>query len=231
MYKFWNFNLQRTASSIAFIKKSLHYNLVPTLAKVQDQFVNNKDKTRSEESILKSNLVAHKRNIQILSGNHEDFAEQLKQKYGAILFRMLFLKILAVSQRPNLEHLKHKNNKLWILSLKVLKNRDSHQAPVINSSSQVLDTKPLKYGLHQGFTDKNKFVKRNVAVEHEGLAASLDHYVKQSDKKAFHEYLLSRASIITKNIYTDKDDTFTSLQKLRKNKEWSYYQQIRNPSQ
>ena len=231
MYKFWNFNLQRTASSIAFIKKSLHYNLVPTLAKVQDQFVNNKDKTRSEESILKSNLVAHKRNMQILSGNHEDFAEQLKQEYGVILFRMLYLKILAVSQRPNLEHLKRKNNKLWILSLKVLKNRDSHQAPVINSSSQVLDTKPLKYGLHQGFTDKNKFVKRNAAVEHEGLAASLDHYVKQSDKKAFHEYLLSRASIITKNIYTDKDDTFTSLQKLRRNKEWSYYQQIRNPSQ
>ena len=231
MYKFWNFNLQRTASSIAFIKKSLHNNLVPTFAKVQDQFVNNKDKTRSEESILKSNLVAHKRNMQILSGNHEDFAEQLKQEYGVILFRMLYLKILAVSQRPNLEHLKRKNNKLWILSLKVLKNRDSHQAPVINSSSQVLDTKPLKYGLHQGFTDKNKFVKRNAAVEHEGLAASLDHYVKQSDKKAFHEYLLSRASIITKSIYTDKDDTFTSLQKLRRNKEWSYYQQIRNPSQ
>ena len=94
--------------------------------------------------------------MQILSGNHEDFAEQLKQEYGVILFRMLYLKILAVSQRPNLEHLKRKNNKLWILSLKVLKNRDSHQAPVISSSSQVLDTKPLKYGLHQSFTDKNK---------------------------------------------------------------------------
>ena len=120
---------------------------------------------------------------------------------------------------------------MWILSLKVLKNRDSHQAPVISSSSQVLDTKPLKYGLHQSFTDKNKFVKRSVAVELEGLAASLDHYVKPSDKEAFHEYLLSRASIITKNIYTDKDDTFTSLQKLRRNKECSYYQQIRNPSQ
>ena len=195
MYKFWNFNLQRTASSIAFIKKSLHNKLVPTFAKVQDQFVNNKDKAGSEESILKSNLVAHKRNIQTLSGNHEDFAKQLKQKYGVILFRMFYLKILPGSQRPNLEHLKRKNNKLWILSLKVLKNRYSHQAPVISSSSQVLDTKALKYGLHQSFTDKNKFVKRNVAVELEGLAASLDHYVKQSDKEAFYEYLLSRAQV------------------------------------
>ena len=91
--------------------------------------------------------------------------------------------------------------------------------PVINLSTQVLDTKPLKYGLHQLFTDKNKFVKRNVAIELETLAASLDHYVKQSNKEAFHEYLRSCRNIITKSIYADQDDTFTSLQKLRKNKD------------
>ena len=53
--------LQRTASSIAFIKKALHHNLAPTFAKAQGQFVNNKDKTRAEELMLKSNLVEHKR--------------------------------------------------------------------------------------------------------------------------------------------------------------------------
>ena len=90
--------------------------------------------------------------------------------------------------------------------------------PVINLSLQVLDTKPLKYGLHNSFSDKNKFVKRSVAVELESLAASLDHYVAQSNKEAFREYLRSCINIITKNIFTDKDDTFTSLQKLRKNK-------------
>ena len=62
--------LQRTASSIAFIKKSLHHNLLSTFAKVQGRFVNIKDKTRAEESILKSNLVEHERDIQILSRNH-----------------------------------------------------------------------------------------------------------------------------------------------------------------
>ena len=85
---------------------------MPAFTKVQDQFVNNKDKAGSKESILKSNLVAHKRNIQTLSGNNEDFAKQLKQKYGVILFRMFYLKISPGSQRPNLEHLKRKNNKL-----------------------------------------------------------------------------------------------------------------------
>ena len=83
--------------------------------------------------------------------------------------------------------------------------------PVINLLSSVLDTKPLKYGLHQSFTDKSKFVKRNVAVEFESLAASLEHYVEQYNKKAFHKYLCSCKNKITKNIYTNKDDTFTSL--------------------
>ena len=89
----------------------------------------------------------------------------------------------------------------------------------INLSSQVLDTKPIKYGLHQSFTDKNKFVKRNVAVELEALAARLDHYVQQSDEEAFHQYLRLCTNIIKKKIYPDKDDTFTSLQSLRKNKD------------
>ena len=77
----------------------------------------------------------------------------------------------------------------------------------------------VKYGLHQSFTDKNQFVKRNVALELESLAASLDHYVERSHKEAFHEYLHSCTNTITKNIYTNKDGTFTSLQKLRKNKD------------
>ena len=153
--------LQITVSSIGFIKKLLHHNLVTTFAKVEGQFINSKDKTRVEESIFKSNLVEHKRNIQILSKNHENFVEQLKHRYGVILFRMLYLNILAVLRKSDLEQLKRKNNKLRILSLKVFKNRDSYQVPVINLSYQVLDTKPLKYGLHHSFTDKNKFVKRN----------------------------------------------------------------------
>ena len=36
----------------------------------------------------------------------------------------------------------------------------------------------------------------------------MDHYVKQSDKEAFHEYLRSCTNITTENIYTDKDDTW-----------------------
>ena len=68
----------------------LHHNLVTKFAKVQSQFVNNKDKARSEESVLNSNLVEYKKNIQNLSRNHENVAEQLKHKYGVIVFRTLY---------------------------------------------------------------------------------------------------------------------------------------------
>ena len=129
------------------------------------------------------------------------------------MFRTLYRNILAVLRRPNLEQLKGKNNKLRILSFKVLKKRDFYQVPVIHLSSQVLDTDPLNYGLYQSFTDKNKF-SREILFELESLAASLDHYVEQSNKEAFHEYLSSCTNIITKNICTDKDGTFTSLKKL-----------------
>ena len=67
---------------------------------------------------------------------------------------MIYINILAVLQRSDLDQLKRKNNKLRILSIKVLKNRDSYQVLVINLSPQVLNTKRLKCGLHQSFTDK-----------------------------------------------------------------------------
>ena len=90
---------------------------------------------------------------------------------------------------------------------------------IINLTSQVLDTKPLKYGLHQSFTDKNKSVMRNVTLEIEALATSLNHYAEQSSKKAFREYLSPCTSVITKITYINKDDTFALLQKPRKNKD------------
>ena len=46
-------------------------------------------------------------------------------------------------------------------------------------------------------TDKNKYVKRNVAVELETLAGFLDPHVTHREKESFHEYLRSATKIIT----------------------------------
>ena len=63
----------------------------------------------------------------------------------------------------------------------------------MNLSTENINTAPLRYG----FTDKNKYVKRNVAVE----------------KESSHECLHSATNIINKNIYTYK-----SLSNLINNK-------------
>ena len=53
----------------------------------------------------------------------------------------------------------------------------------------------------------------------ESLATSLDKFVDQSLKKFFNEYLRSSTNVLVKNIYSDKDTTFKSLNNLRKNKD------------
>ena len=99
------------------------------------------------------------------------------------------------------------------------KKKNSYAVPQINLSCEDLDTKPLNYGLHHSFTDKNKYVKRNIVVQLESLATSLDKFVDQSLNESFHEYLRSSRNVLAKNIYIDKDRNFKSLDILRKNKD------------
>ena len=73
----------------------------------------------------------------------------------------------------------------------------------MNLSKENINTAPLGYGLHHSFTDKNKHVKRNVAVELETLARILDADVTPTEKESFHEYLRSATNITTKNVYSD----------------------------
>ena len=53
--------LQRTASSIAFIKQSSFHGVRLTFAKVKGQFLNERDRWKSSEIILKSQLCKDKK--------------------------------------------------------------------------------------------------------------------------------------------------------------------------
>ena len=86
----------------------------------------------------------------------------------------------------------------------------------MNLSSESLDLSSLKYGLHQSFVDKNKYVKRNVAVEMKSRAVRLDKYVDVSMKETFHGFLRSSTNIISNNIYSEKDNTVKLLSPLIK---------------
>ena len=61
-------------------------------------------------------------------------------------------------------------------------------------------------------------VKRNVAVKLETLAGVLDAHITHTEKESFHEYLRSTTNIITKNVYSDVDNTSKSLSNLTNNK-------------
>ena len=89
----------------------------------------------------------------------------------------------------------------------------------MNLSTENINTAPLRYGLHHSFTDKNKYFKRNVAIELETLARILDAHVTHTEKESFHEYLRSATNIIPKNVYTDVDNTYKPLSNLINNKD------------
>ena len=77
----------------------------------------------------------------------------------------------------------------------------------MNLSTENINTALLRYGFHNSFMGKNKYVKRNVAVELVTLARFLDPHVTQIEQESFHEYLRSATNIFTKYVYSDADTT------------------------
>ena len=151
--------------------------------------------------------------MQYLLNCHEHLSNAIFQEVGSLLYKNIKRNILLKLHSNNLQQLQYKKKKLHklISSKKSSKKKDSYTVPVINLSSEDFDTKPLKYGLDHSFTDKKRYVKRNIAVELESLATSLDKFVDHSLKELFHEYLRSSANILIKYIYGGKDTTFKSL--------------------
>ena len=52
---------------------------------------------------------------------------------------------------------------------------------IVNKSSEELNVRKLKYGLHHSYANKYKYIKRDIAVAFELLATILNPFVNQSD--------------------------------------------------
>ena len=126
--------------------------------------------------------------MQYLLNCHKHLSNAIFREVGSLLYKSIKRNILLTLHNNNLQQLQCKKKKLdkLISSKKSNKKKDSYTVPVINLSSEDLDTKPLTYGLQHSFTDK--YVKRNIAVELESLATSLYKFVDHSLKELFHEY-------------------------------------------
>ena len=141
-----------------------------------------------------------------------EISNKIKSNYGWTFHKLSIIDIISALCKENKLQLRCKNSKLFRL---IPRKKDSqYQVPVLNLSTENINTTPLWYRLHHSFTDKNKYVKRNVAVELETLAIVLDSHITHREKASFHEYLCSATNIITKNVYSDMDNTYKSLRNL-----------------
>ena len=57
--------LHKTASSIGFIKKALHNNVIPKLAQIKEQLVNRYVHIQAEQKLMLSHLNRHVCNLKI----------------------------------------------------------------------------------------------------------------------------------------------------------------------
>ena len=67
--------LQRTTPSIGFIKQSLFHGVIPTFAKVKGQLLIERDRWKSSEIILKSQLRKHKKILSRLIKEHGNYRQ------------------------------------------------------------------------------------------------------------------------------------------------------------
>ena len=177
--------LQRTASSIAFIKQSLFYGVIPTFAKVKGQFLNERDRWKSSEIILKSQLHKHKKLLSRLMQEHGNYRQIAS---SVLLYKLLNNFVLKTLRKENTFQLSTKMKKLCNLWPKQ-SSYNSSKVPIINLSSvQSIDISPLEHGLRQCFVDKNKYIKKDIAVELKLFAVLLIKIFHQMIRKIFMNF-------------------------------------------
>ena len=117
----------------------------------------------------------------------------------------------------NLRQLKTKKKKIY--HLKPKKQQFNYQVPIIKLSDFGIDTTCLKYGLHHSFIDKNRFIKRDLGVEFESLASSVDTFVPSESKEEFHQFLRNTTYKLSNNAYRTRDTTYYKTKFVRDNKD------------
>ena len=81
--------LQKTSSSIDFIKKALHHNVTPTFAQVRGQFVNNKDQLDAERKLMISYLIQYDLKLKEITNKHRTLGQELVKNVGSICYKIL----------------------------------------------------------------------------------------------------------------------------------------------
>ena len=194
--------LQRTASSIAFVEQLLFHGVISTFYKVKGQFLNERDRWKSSEIILKSKLHKYKKLLSQLVQEHGNYRQITN---SILLYKILNNFVLKTLGKENRFQLSTKNKKLCNLWPKQ-SSYNSSNVPTINLSSvQSIDFSPLKHSLRQYFVDKNEYIKKDTAADFETLCSSVDKDNSPDTKENFHEFLRAATNTLTQNLYRTKE--------------------------
>ena len=82
---------------------------------------------------------------------------------------------------------------------------------------QPIDISLSEHGLKQCFVDKNKYIKKDIAVEFEILCCSVEKDILPDDKENFHEFLSQLHTHLL--VYRTKDSTYNMLKPFQRNKD------------
>lgn len=214
--------LHKTASSIAFIKQALFFNVVPKFAKLHGQFLNNKSHSQAERSLMIDHVLEHTKTLSRIQIEFSEVSSYLHEKLGSKLYKLLF-KVYCIEkwQDYRLQSFKTKNKKLKDLTKNCHVPRSKqYDIPIINLGNIELTERErctLSFGLDHSFIDKNKNVKTYLAANFESLAESVEKSLKPEKREQFHEFLRAYTDIFTKNVYAAKDYTYYNLKRLIKN--------------
>ena len=147
------------------------------------------------------------------------------------LVNILFLLFTFPYEKRILSSCEQKNKKLYKLLGNARRIKPNNVSiPIKNLSSYEIDESSLREGLSHSFVDKNKFIKRNIAVEMEHLAICVDVCVNSGVKEDFHEFLRGHTIKFTQNIYHSKDNTVKSIKYIRNNKNIDILSGDKDPS-
>ena len=152
--------LHKTASTIGFIKKTLHKNVTPTFAKVKGTFLREERQRKCEKDIMKSYLKEHQNNFSRVIKSLSKDKDSMVNMIGASFTLVLLERISKEQYKHRMLSFQTKNKKLnRLIDLKTKNsNINNFSVPAINLSSHVLTEKEhnhLKYGSKYCFTDRN----------------------------------------------------------------------------
>ena len=159
--------------------------------------MNINDRYKSEKRIILSQLHDHVRSNKLLI-KKPYLLNKLKQEWGALLITALYYDIIR--------HCNKNKKRVPSELISYLKTTpiSNYKVPIINLSDYKLsevDRKQLQLDLEYSFVNKNRDLKKNLAVNLDTIERQTSPFVDQINLEDFHESLQVYTDIFIKKVH------------------------------